>query len=56
MQPALFAGLLGERVFVDRNVRRDLQGIGLHCDSARLKRAGSGAAMPAAIQGDKLQG
>jgi len=47
MQPAAFAGTVGERVFVDRDERRNLCGIELHCDPARLTPAESGKAAAA---------
>jgi hypothetical protein len=39
-----YAGLLGKRVFADRDIRQHLCGLELRCDSVRLTHAGSGGA------------
>ena len=38
MRPAASRWTVGERVFVDRDVRQNLRGIELHCDSVRVMR------------------
>ena len=56
MQSAV-AAAVGERVFVDRDVRHNLCGIELRCDSVRVTRDGLGeATVTTTIQGKQLQG